>query len=379
MQPYRRAPSFALKLLRHERGRTLASIGGVAFALLLILMQIGFRNALLDSALELLRRLDADVIVMSKEKLPFLRRHWMPRERLYQSLSAPGVVGVAPIWLSLMRWTNLETRTLHPIRVIGFDPTRPTFLIEEIEAQAEGLRRLGTALVDSQSRGSYGFVGPGRAEINRRELEVIGNFRLGTDFEVDGNVVVSEETYFDVTEWPQEYVEAGLVQVAPGVDPELVAMALAAQLPTDVRAWSKEALIERDRAYWETGTPVSLILLVGVVLGFAVGVVICYQILYTEVLDHLSEFATLKAMGYGDRFIQLVVVVQALALSVLGFLPAMAVGFAMVMLLGAMSGLPASLRLVDALGILALSVGMCSVASLLALRKVRVLDPAELF
>jgi len=379
MQPYTRAPVFALRLLLHERSRTLASIGGVAFALLLMLLQVGFRNALLDSALELLRRLDADVIVISKEKRPFLSRDWMPRERLYQALSTRGVEEVSPLWMALTRWTNLDTRTLHPIRLIGFDPNKPTFLIDEVQEKKEQLRRLDTALVDAHSRASYGPIGPGRAEVNRREIEVVGTFPLGTDFEVDGNLLVSEETFFDLTGFYFNLVEAGLVQLAPGADIDMVVYELTRLLPTDVRAYTKQQLIERDREYWETGTPISVIQLVGVTLGFAVGVVICYQILYTEVLDHLSEFATLKAMGYGDRFIQLAVVVEALVLSVLGFVPAIVVGWVAIALLGAATGLPASLSWSDTSNILLLSVGMCVGASLLALRKVRVLDPADLF
>lgn len=379
MQPYLRAPVFAFRLLLHERSRTYASIGGVTFALLLMLMQVGFRNALLDSALELVRRLDADIVVMSKEKYPFLRRDFMPRERLYQALSAPAVVSVSPVWIALMRWTNLETKTLHPIRIIGFDPLKPTFEIDEVNEMAPQLRRLGTALIDEHSRASYGPIGPGKAQVNLREIDVIGTFPLGTDFEVDGSLLVSEETYFDITHWPFNLVELGLVHVAPGANVDMVVDLIRDLMPRDVQVFSKKALIARDRDYWETGTPVSIVLLVGVTLGFAVGVVICYQILYTEVLDHLSEFATLKAMGYGNRFIQMVVVVEALVLSVLGFVPAIVVGWGMVMLLGLMSGLPAGLGWGDALNILMLSVGMCTLASLLALRKVRVLDPAELF
>jgi len=379
MQPYARAPVFAMRLLLHERSRTLASIGGVTFALLLMLLQVGFRNALLDSALELLNRLDADVIVISKEKRPFLARDWMPRERLYQARSARGVADVSPLWMAVTRWTNLDTRTLHPIRMIGFDPAKPTFLIDEVNEKAPRLRRLDTALIDEHSRASYGSIGPGRAEVERREIEVVGTFPLGTDFEVDGNLLVSEETFFDLSGFLYGLVEAALVHIEPGVDVDLVVFELTQLLPTDVRAYTKDQLIERDREYWETGTPISVILLVGVTLGFAVGVVICYQILYTQVLDHLTEFATLKAMGYGDRFIQLAVVVQAWVLSVLGFVPAVAVGWGMLAVLGVLSGLPASLSWGDVRDTLLLSVGMCTGASLLALRKVRVLDPAELF
>lgn len=379
MQPYLRAPVFSARLLLHERSRTLASIGGVTFALLLMLLQVGFRNALFDSALELAQQLDAEVIVIPKEKKPFLRRDLMPKERLYQARSVPGVVDVAPLWVALMSWTNLETKTLSPIRLIGFDPNKRTFLIPEVNARTRALRRFGTALIDEHSRSSYGPIGPGPAQVNRLPLEVIGTFPLGTDFEVDGSLLVSEETYIEITGWSTDMVGAGLVQLAPGTDVDAVVAEMSRVLPTDVRVFSKQDMIDRDHEYWETGTPVSVILLVGVTLGFAVGVVICYQILYTEVLDHLAEFATLKAMGYGNRFIQVVVVVEALVLSLLGFVPAMFFGWLMLMGLGELSGLPTSLGGDDALDILFLSVGMCVGASLLALRKVRVLDPAELF
>ena len=379
MQPYLRAPVFSARLLLHERSRTLASIGGVTFALLLMLLQVGFRNALFDSALELAQQLDAEVIVIPKEKKPFLRRDLMPKERLYQARSVPGVVDVAPLWVALMSWTNLETKTLSPIRLIGFDPNKRTFLIPEVNAKTRALRRFGTALIDEHSRSSYGPIGPGPAQVNRLQIEVIGTFPLGTDFEVDGSLLVSEETYTEITGWSTNMVGAGLVQLAPGTDVDAVVAEMSRVLPTDVRVLSKQDMIDRDHEYWETGTPVSVILLVGVTLGFAVGVVICYQILYTEVLDHLAEFATLKAMGYGNRFIQVVVVVEALVLSLLGFVPAMFFGWLMLLGLGALSGLPTSLGGDDALDILVLSVGMCVGASLLALRKVRVLDPAELF
>ena len=159
------AARFSVRLLVHERGRLLASLGGVAFALLLMLLQVGFRNALLDSALELLRAVDADIVVIDKEKNPFLRRREMPRERLYQALSVEGVVSASPVWIDLVQWKNTATGTLHPIRLIGFELDAPTFLIESINAKRHLLAQRGRALIDSRSRGSYGNTDPGRAEV----------------------------------------------------------------------------------------------------------------------------------------------------------------------------------------------------------------------
>jgi putative ABC transport system permease protein len=379
MPGIRKAVPFAFRLLLHERSRLIASVGGVTFALLLMLLQIGFRNALLDSAIQLLRQVDADILVINKEKDPFLERNRMHKERLYQALSAPGVATASPLWLALLQWKNLEEETLHPIRVIGFDPNAPTFLIEQVTAQAEKLKQIGTGLLDRRSRSSYGQLPDGVAQVNLREIEIVGTFPLGTDFEVDGSLLVSDETFFELTRNSPKWIEMALLKLAPGAKESTVLEELERILPGDVRAFSKAQLIDRDLAYWRTGTPLSVILLVGVALGFAVGVVICYQILYTEVLDHLGEFATLKAMGYGDRYIQLAVLVESGLLSILGFIPSIVIGAGMLSLLGWSSGLPAGIGIADMLKVGALALSMCTFAGILALRKVRNLDPAELF
>ncbi len=375
----RRAAVFSSRLLIHERGRLLASVGGVTFALLLIFLQLGFRNALLNSALELLRQVDADILVINKEKDPFLKRTPMHHERLYQALAADGVETAAPIWLALREWKNIKEGTLHPIRIIGFDPDMPTFLIDAVRENSHKLKRIGTALLDNRSRSSYGELPAGKAQVNLREIEIVGTFPLGTDFEVDGSLLVSDETFFELTGDSPQWTEIILLKLSPGTDPGPVLDHLARVLPGDVRAFSKPQLIERDLAYWRAGTPISVILLVGVALGFAVGVVICYQILYTEVLDHLAEFATLKAMGYSDRYIEFVVISESVLLAVLGFIPSMLLGTGLLALLSWSSGLPAGVTINDAARVGALSLGMCTLAGLMALRKVRSLEPAELF
>lgn len=372
------ALQLSIRLLTHERRRLFACVGGVSVALILMLLQVGFRSALLDSALELLRQLDADVIVINKEKHPFLSRDSMPMERLYQSLSVPGVVEAAPVWIALQRWKNHESNTLHPIRVIGFDPERPTFLMKDLPEQLELLRTPNTAIVDGASRSSYGDLNPDPAQIGRLQIEIVGQTRLGTDFEVDGTMLVSEATFNNINGYRKNLVEMALLKLEPGSDPDRVAEALSRTLPTDVRAFSKQKLIERDLEFWETGTPISLFLLVGVSLGLFVGIIICYQVLYTEVLDHLPEFATLKAMGYGNRFLEIVVLTEAFMLSALAVIPAVLIAAAILSFLGGLSGLSTGLGLGDIVLISLISFAMCGASAVLALGKVRRLEPAEL-
>ena len=286
----------------HQPARVLTSVGGVAFALLLMISQLEFRAALLGSATELLRQLDADVIVINESKNPFLARRRMPIERVYQAAAVEGVAAAHPLWLDLRFWRNLEDGVERPIRVIGFVPGDPVFLIDEVNAAADELKTRGTALVDSRSRRDYGRIATGPAQVSRREIEIRGTFPLGTDFEVDGNLIVGDETYFMLSNQGRHEVEVAALKLDPGANPGVVVGKLRAALPDDVSVFTKEHLLARDLEYWRRGTPISVLLLVGVVLGFAVGVVICYQILYTDVLDHLAEFATLKAIGYSDAY-----------------------------------------------------------------------------
>jgi len=379
MTSLRPAIVFATRLMRHERARLAASVGGVTFALLLMLLQLGFRNALLDSGMELLRQMDADVFVVHEEKKPFLKRDEIPRERLYQARSVEGVASAAPIWMDRLFWANAETGVERSVRAIAFDPDQPVFANPQIEAQVDRLRPRGTALIDARSRPTLGSLEPGRAIVQQRRIDIVGTFDLGSDFEIDGNLVMSEETFNELTGSRGVKIEAALVHVQDGADPAAVAERLRAALPGDVRVFTKAELEARDLRYWKTGTPVSVILLVGVSLGFAVGVVICYQILYTDVLDHLPEFATLKAMGYGRGFFRLVVLWEAWLLSMVGFVPGIVLGWAMMLLLGALSGLPAGFGPGDVVQVGLLSVTMCSLAGGLALRRVEQLDPAELF
>lgn len=379
MDAARAAVRFSIRLMRHERARLAASVGGVTFALLLMLLQLGFRNALLDSGMELLRQMDADVLVVHEEKRPFLKRDKIARERLYQSRSVDGVAWAAPVWMDRLFWRNPETGVERAVRVIAFDPDLPVFLNEAVSSHIDALRRRGTALIDARSRPSLGTLEPGPAIVQQRRIDVIGDFELGSDFEIDGNLVVSEETFNTLTEGNGKHVEAVLVHLRADADPQTVAEGLRAALPGDVRVYTKAEMETRDLAYWKTGTPVSVILLVGVTLGFAVGVVICYQILYTDVLDHLAEFATLKAMGYGTWFFRFVVLFEAWLLSMIGFVPGIVLGWVMMWLLGALSGLPAGFGAMDIMQVGLLSVTMCSAAGALALRRVEQLDPAELF
>jgi len=378
MAPEARAAVFALRLLGHEKPRLAFSVAGVSFAVVLMLVQMGFRNSLLDSAVHLLDMLDADVVVAHKDKRYLLDNWRIPRQRLYQALAAPGVAAAWPLTWDVRFWKE-PGGIQRPIRVFSVDPAAPMWVPEDLRDAVRGLAWPDNALIDGRARRDFGPLGPGPAQVERRRLNVSATFRMGADLDADGNLVVSEDTFARIAPRPFNLVEMVLIKAAPGADLRALVASLRAALPGDVLVHTKDQLREREIRYWTSGTPVSIVVGIGMMMGFLVGTAICYQVLYTEIADHLPEFATLKAMGYHDRFLAIVVLLEALSISLTASLPGVLLGWAVYSLLGAVTGLLLRLTAARIGLVLGLTVLMCAVAGLLALHRALRADPAELF
>jgi putative ABC transport system permease protein len=138
-------------------------------------------------------------------------------------------------------------------------------------------------------------------------------------------------------------------------------------------------MIAREKWFWWTNTPIGFAFGAGVLLGFIVGTVICYQILATDVADHLPEYATLKAIGYTNRYLSLVVLQEALILAGAGFAVGMPATLGIYRLLTTITGLPMLMTPVRGGLIVLLTFAMCAASGLLAIRKVKKVDPADVF
>jgi putative ABC transport system permease protein len=374
------AAALAWRIVRHNPDRLIRSVLGITFAILLMLVQLGFRNALLDSSTQFLKSLNTDIVVMASDKQSFLQRGLLPRDRLYQAQSVEGVKAAYPLYLNISLWKNLEDGTLRPIRVLGFVLDDPVFLSKEVNDQSHLLRIPGTALMDSKSKDYYGTVGPGPAEIDGRAVEVVGTFPMGTDFQMDGNIIVGEETYFGIARSQRDRsIQMALVELEDDADPDVVTDAINRVLPWDAAAYQKETLVDRELAYWNRKTPVGIIFMAGMAVGFVAGIVILTQILFTLISDHLSEFATLKAMGYNESYLVWVVLLMAFFLSILGLILALILGIQIYKFIAVLTGLPMALTMTR-IGLMVIcSMALCAGAGLMALRRVLTLDPAEVF
>lgn len=376
----------AWKNLVHQPRRLLVAVCGIGFAVVLMFMQLGFRNALFDSTVALHRLVDADLVMISSARYTLSVKETFTRRRLAQALGCPDVAVAWPLYIETAQsiWKNPATGQGHPIRVLAFDPREPVLPIAPEAAAA--LQVPGTLLMDRRSKEDYGAPQIGdKVELSDHTTRVVGMFELGTDFANDGNVIMSSDEYRRYFTMPGARrdkladVDVGLIKLKPGVTQREALAKLQTALPDDVHVMTRQQFIDQELGFWRKSTPIGFIFGLGTVMGFIVGVVICYQILYSDVDDHMGEYATLKAMGYHNQYFIKLVLQESLWLCLFGFVPGVLVAGLLYMALSRLTGLLLDLTAPRLLAVLVLTLAMCIVSGCLALRRVFQADPAELF
>jgi putative ABC transport system permease protein len=379
--------------LSHEKIRLLVAIAGISFADILMFMQIGFRDALFDSAVTLHKGIQGDVFLISPQSTSLIAMKTFPLRRLYQSRSLSNVAAITPIYLDFGLWKNPENKTTRSMMVIGYNPAdRALFDLPGISQKPEDQKNIDqillpdTYLFDIQSREQFGDVGKwfkeGKTvttEMRSRKIKVGGLFTLGASFGADGNVVTSDTNFIRLFKRDKGLLDIGVVRLQPGSDLKQTIKLLDQQLPDDVKVLSREQFIDFELEYWKTGTSIGFIFTLGTVMGFIVGIVIVYQILYTDVADHLSEYATLKAMGYTDFYLLIVVFQEAVILAIVGFFPGMLAAVGLYTMTRNATNLPLLMTVARAATVLLLTFIMCLVSGAIAVRKLRAADPADMF
>ena len=388
-----RKTPLALRNLLHNRRRLAVAIGGLGFAVLLMFTQTGFKNALFDSTVKVIDELDADILLVNRGQYALPAKQTFSRRRIYQARSCPGVADVYPLYIETFYAVFKPLgHQGHPIRVMGYELGDPVFLIPEVTDQDEALSRPGTALVDRKSKAKYRI--PDRleespsetdAELTDRSIRLVGTFEMGTDFANDGNLIMSDANFAEFFPFrvpmgdPLSVVDLGLVKVEPGADVQAVKRRLSEALPDDVAVFAKQELVDAEIRFWSKSTPVGYIFATGTVMAFIVGVIICYQVIYSGIADLMSEYATLKAMGYRNRYFMSLVLQTALYLSVLSYIPGLLLSLLMYRWLADYTGLLMVLTFPRAALVYVLTLGMCVFSGCLAMRKLLAADPADLF
>lgn len=392
--------------LTHDRVRFALFVLGVVFAVVLMFIQLGFRGALLDSQSLFHEKLNADLVLISPNRQALAMQDTISRRRLVQASAVPGVAEVYPVFINngmgVLRHTASESSERKPsrgIRVIGIDPESRALNVPELQPgsrEVELLKIPGNSLFDRNSVGfpnetEFGPYTPGTTtELSGARVTFVGTVPFGPDFTSDGAMVVSTETFADLLRRPYTLgapladIDIGIVRLAKGTDRAAVQAELKRVLSRgtdvpDVDVVTVQELMSREQGFWLDNTPIGFAFGFGVFMGFAVGLVICYQILSGDVADHLGEYATLKAVGYSNVYLAKVVIQESLILAVAGYVAGLAVSYGLYLVLAEVSGLPMNLTMERCLWLFLATVLMCVISGLIAMVKLVRTDPADVF
>jgi putative ABC transport system permease protein len=373
--------------LSHRRGRLATALAGVGFANLLVFMQLGFFGALVASIAIPYDGMNADLLIQSSDANTLQDGSPIPRNRMLQAAAVPGVAAATAVYYGRIEWKQPDG-TVRAIDVLGIDPMARALRSPEVARQLGLIALADVALIDRRSRNVpralFDEIDAGqsyRIEANNRGITIAGTFTLGGGFGADGYLVVSDQTFLRLFKnrraGAPNYV---LLRAAPGERAPDLAARLNAHLPaSDVIVRTMAEAVAKDTAFQTTQKPAGIIFGFGTFIGALVGIVIVYQILATDVADHLKEYATFKAIGYRQRFFLGIVLEEAVILGVLGFIPGLLCSLGLYAVIAAATGLPLVMTLGRAAAVLAGTIVMSVVSGLIATRRLAQADPAELF
>ncbi len=373
--------------LAHNKARLAAALAGVAFANILILMQLGFMGALLGSIRLPYAAMEADILISASDMNTLADGGPVPRQRMFEALAAEGVAAATPVYYGKIDWKQPDG-TQRTLDVFGVDTSARAFRSDAINSRMAELAAGDFALMDRRTRNvdralfaAIAAGEPFRFETKGRTLTVVGTFDIGGGFAADGYLIVSDQTFLRL--FPQRAPGAPnhiLVRTAEGADPRKVVQQLRGMLPAyDSLVRPVDEASAQEQAFQMTQRPIGLIFGFGVFIGVLVGMIIVYQVLSTDVADHLREYATFKAMGYRQRFFLGIVFEEAIILAVLGFIPGFAASIVLYAAVAAMTGLPIGMTAARAAGVLAATLCMCAVSGAIATRRLARANPADLF
>ncbi|WP_017317843.1 ABC transporter permease DevC [Mastigocladopsis repens] len=389
-----KTPVAWLQLVRHKV-RSLVAVAGIAFIVILMFMQLGFQDALYSSATQVHRHLQGDLFLVSSQYKALTANQSFFRTRLYQTLGFNGVESVSHMYIGFAKFKNPVNGQKYSIYVIGFEPGKPVMNMPKIEENLERIKIPDVVLFDRNSRPEFGDIAQKfEKEKSDQVIEIFpfnslagyrvrvgGLFSLGSSFGVDGNLIVSDSTFLRIfsNSRSAEMIDIGAITLKRGINPQNVQRNLQASLPNDVLVFTRQEFIDFEKQYWSKRTPIGFILNLMLSMASVVGIVIVYQILYSNISNQLVAYATLKAIGYANNYLFNVVFQQAFILSILAYIPGFAISLGLYDFAMQVTKLPIMMSLHNGIIVLISTILMCMISGALAINQLRSTDPADIF
>ena len=375
------ATLLAWRILYHEKGRAVLATGGIFIAILLVFIELGFFIAVPQGGMLVYDHLRFDLLLCSKN-YAFQAEPWQfPRARVTDAAKTRGVARATPLYFAGAKWQEPRGGDRLDAFVIGFDPAADPFAVADIERQGPVLEHPDTMLVDDATRSIFGPINAGtEVLLDNSKVTIGGDYTLGTGFLGMAVAIMNEANFFRLfAPRTTDLVNLGLITLTPGTDPGTVAATLAKALPDDVEIFTRDALKQHEDKYWTTRTSVGLIFGSGLIVSFIVGIMVLYQTLATQISRHLPQFATLKAIGYGDHYLAAVVMIEAAMIVLVAFVPAAMAALAIYAQLRSATLLPVLLTPTRLLAVLVITLLMSAASAFLSLGHLRRADPADVF
>jgi putative ABC transport system permease protein len=372
--------------LTHNRTRFAAALAGVAFANVLVFVQLGIMNSMGAATLRPYDFFQADIMISAGDASTLTDGGNVARQWLLQALGDPDVAAGMGVFIANVPWDRGEKDI--SLTTFGVDPIKTEFLSQDIAGDLNLLQVRDAAILDRLARGlakdeaaSIRPQTPLSFETQGRTITAYATFSGGGGFGGDGYMLVSDQTFLSL--FPTRSSSA----------PDHILLSLRSSAQTDVviarlktlisdpslRIRSYKDAAQEDLRYQQTKRPTGIIFGFGVLIGVLVGIVIVYQVLSTDVADHLREYATFKAMGYGPRFFLGIVFEEALVLGIMGFIPGLIVGTTILTLMGKITTLPLGMTPSMAMTVFLGTIVFSALSGAIATRRLGAADPADLF
>lgn len=369
----------ALKMLLHDKLKFFITVAGVAFAVTLVLVQVGLFIGLLDNATVTIEHSNADIWVTSKETPNIDFAHTFPEGRVQRVRSTPGVERAQNLIISYVP-IALPNGAQEDALIYALSDFQDWHLPWNVtEGKLDDLRRGPYIFVDESAKTRWGQfrVGDYR-ELAQTRFQIIGRTRDAKSFTTTPIVFMDLERAQALS--PDQMMAQTcyiMVKVKPGADPNAVKAELQRRLPNNdvylAGEWAKHS-----RNYWIISTGLGLNLFVTVFLGCLVGVVIVAQTLYSSTMEHIKEFGTVKAIGGNNGVIYRLLAEQATMSAAAGYVLGVLMAFIVQPLIAKIDlklMIPNSFLVAVFFG----SLVMCLGAAMISFRKVAGIDPALMF
>ncbi len=371
--------TLAMRNLFHDRIRLVVTLVGILFSIVLVAVQLGLYLGAKRMIVDMIDNARGELWITTFGAKSFEEGGIIltPKER-HAALATPGVQAVVPLVVTFAEWRKPGGGSTNSV-LVGTNPEdgglAPWSIIE---GDATSIGAPDAVLVDKSYLQDLGINGVGdTAQIEQGRVRVRGLTEGIRSFTMAPYIFTTANRARTLLGIPGENSSFFLVQLQPGADLETVRADLKSRL-NGTEVLSKAEFRDRSLDQWLFSTGAGVALIGGAILGLIVGVVIVAQTLYSSTKDHLTEFATLRALGSTSGYIIKVILAQAALSAVLGYVLGMAISMVVVAFSG-QTALPILMTPALAVFLFAITLGMCAISAVSAIVKVTKIDPAMVF